>query len=561
MIALIWKLLGYFVYLVYSSYNYQLAMKSQEKKLKIVFTSPVFVVFTMSICILLVNLIHVHLSRPYNSDDVSWQSTLLTWRPYTGSHAYLAGSDTFILKAPIFLLFNHFFEPSRRLLFAESAFFAVITFTLYYFSSLYFLGKMKIKLSYQNLLPFIWFASFGFAIGELYLNPILRNFEIGLAFFYFVMAAKVYYREIDLSLYRIRFYGIIAGIIAGALVYNDPYFLFFTLAPIAFLYAILWFRHKIDFRQMSFVAAVTVIGLVASKMVALAVSSSGVAPLFSLPVQFVAYDKFFSNVALTIHSVLYLFGADFFGKVVLAPITFIALLNLAILIVILFSFYSQVSISVVRTKPSWQSYKLWGTFFACVSAFSLVTHAFSTLAVDIQTYRYLIIFAFSGVLVLSFFVGKMQKGKLLLTAIICLSILGNIASLFTSQQSKQSGAIDNIKNNSNFSLIATVNHLNLSKGYAPYWDGNINTYLSKGSVHFLPIICSADRTIFMNYLVDASQYKTPVARSFYLVDSDLKFPPTCSDTAILKQFGDPAKVVKVGNITILIYDYDLGKRM
>ena len=131
----------------------------------------------------------------------------------------------------------------------------------------------------------------------------------------------------------------------------------------------------------------------------------------------------------------------------------------------------------------------------------------------------------------------------------------------TSQQSKQSGAIDNIKNNSNFSLIATVNHLNLSKGYAPYWDGNINTYLSKGSVHFLPIICSADRTIFMNYLVDASQYKTPVARSFYLVDSDLKFPPTCSDTAILKQFGDPAKVVKVGNITILIYDYDLGKRM
>src|SRR5450759_1793764 len=103
-------------------------MIKQYKRL----TSPTTVVFGVSIALIFISMFFAHRYLSYNSDSVSLQNLLLSWNPFSGHSASLAGTDTFVLKMPALWLLNALFGPSRGLLFLESFIFTITAFGLFY---------------------------------------------------------------------------------------------------------------------------------------------------------------------------------------------------------------------------------------------------------------------------------------------------------------------------------------------------------------------------------------------------------------------------------------------
>ncbi|HSX45842.1 MAG TPA: hypothetical protein VLG27_02435, partial [Candidatus Saccharimonadia bacterium] len=463
-------------------------VRSQKSSLRVV-AAPVAVVFVVSAFLVVLNLLTIHHFRPYNSDDVSWQNILLTWRPHNGHQVILGGSDSFIVKVPFFWLLGHFFEPSRRLIFAEATFFALLSLSLYYYAFLYFLKKLKIERTYLTLLPFVWFASFGFGIGQMSLNPILRNFELGLSFVYFALAAKLYYKELDgLSKWVNWPIGICATVLAGVLVFNDPYFLYFTLGPIALLYLYLYITKRVSRAKAGLLAGSILASMVVAKAVEVLAGKVGLHLAFKQPIQFVTFDGLWNNVSLAIHGLLVIFGADFFGQNVLSLNSVSAFLDLVVL--------GLLGLQLVRTIKSWRGSKLldkpsdlllWRSFLVGVTLLVLAVYIFSNVAVDLYSYRYLIISVYALVLFLAISL-RSARYQGWIYGLLCLAIVGNFLLFFNHNAGAQPGSANNVANSENKFLIDTLASTGITKGYATYWDGNINSYLSKGHTEFLPII-------------------------------------------------------------------------
>jgi hypothetical protein len=117
-------------------------------------------------------------------------------------------------------------------------------------------------------------------------------------------------------------------------------------------------------------------------------------------------------------------------------------------------------------------------------------------------------------------------------------------------------------NAGNYALINEIKKLGLTKGYVNYWDGAINTYLSDGSIKFLPVVCTDhDRTVPYYLLVDSTLYTRRAAKTFYLVDPTFTMPANCSERQILAQFGKPQQTVRMHRKTILVYNHDLIRDM
>jgi hypothetical protein len=116
-------------------------------------------------------------------------------------------------------------------------------------------------------------------------------------------------------------------------------------------------------------------------------------------------------------------------------------------------------------------------------------------------------------------------------------------------------------NEGNFALIGRIKKLGLTKGYVNYWDGDINTYLSKNAVDFLPVTCSENKTIPYYTLIDGNRFIEPSARTFYLIDPKYKSPATCLGKYVIAQFGRPSQIVHMFGKTLLIYNHDLIANM
>jgi len=535
-------------------------MKKNRKSLLTILLSPSVVVFVVAIIVMVVSLAFTHRIRPYNSDDVSWQNILFTWHPFSGHRVTLGGSDTFILKIPLFSLLAHFFSPSRKLLFLESSILAILTFTLFYIASLYFLVKAKIKLSYLNLLPFVWLASFGYAFDQLYLNPILRNFEIGLSFITFMLVAMVYYGSINpLRSVVSKAVTLLASITAGMLIYNDPYYLYFTVVPVALFSAVLLLMKKVPKNSVITIYACIFLSLIFAKLTSLIATNAGIDIVSVYPVQFVVFDKFFANLALSLHGILVIFGADFFGRKMVNIVTASAVVNA---LVVGFIFYKICQLRKEVTGglgDKLNTGRLWTVFFGLFFVFVFTAYAFSSLAVDLNTYRYFAILVFASVLFLAITVGSLRSGRLFVAAVLIAGIVLNLyVTVGGAQGYVPPGVAGNRGNYVNYDIIHAVGSRGLTKGYGDYWQGNINTFLSNDAVEFLPILCSDGHTRPFHWLIDEARFNRSAQRSFYMIDPDL---PTCTPEQIITQFGEPNDTLLVTDKTILIYNYDILSKM
>jgi hypothetical protein len=543
--------------------------KARLRLLARVLLSPPVIVFVASLVLIFFCLLQTYRIRPFSSDDVAWQRQLMTWRPFDGHTAAQGSTAPFVDKLPLFIPISHFFKPSRHILFAESYTTEALGFTLLYLSGLYFLRRQNSKLNYWNLLPFIWLASFGFNYVELFMNSNWRGFDIGVTFVSFVAAAillQVKYRTKPLPKFIWWILPIIA-FIGGVMVYSDPHYLYFTVVPL-FVFSI-WVAYKRLINRVQFftLLGTLVTALVFAKIVNMASMAAGIKIMAVYPVQFIDFDHFFSNIASTIHSILIIFGADFFGNSLITSGSISALVNFIVVVIISVCIY-RLCKTYIRGKFSDTSLpSLWLVFFSFIILECIALFAFSTLS-SYNTYRYFVVVVFASIIILALKMGttrpRVQYG---VAAVLIIATLGNITiairrSATYAFVTTSSIISTNEANALNYSIDHQIESTQTYKGYANYWQANIDTYLSGGRVNMLPVLCTGDnKTINFDWLVDQSRFQVSAAKSFYLYDPGLPQPPTCTVPQVEQQFGAPERVIKISDKTLLLYNYDIGTRM
>jgi hypothetical protein len=545
--------------------------------LKRILVSPAFIVFVICAGLLLFSLASTYKVRPFNSDDVAWQTQTLTWRPFDGTDADQGSTAPFVNKLPFYILMDDLFSPTRRLLFVEAYFFQLIGFACLYLAALYFLRRQKSTISYWNLLPFVWLASFGYSFGQMFLNSNWRGFDLGITFLTFILAAILFQKKYrDKLVFSRKYYAALTGVslVAGIMAYSDPHYLYFTIAPL-FAFA-LWlrFRKTIGNRQLTTVIAATVASLIAAKLVKILCTVAGVKIMAVYPVQFVDFNAFFGKVSLTIHCMLISFGADFFGNDLISLRSIAGLMNFLLLAIIVVVAW-KICKDYLKTTPSGDkdSQAHWYVFFTLLAVLGLALFTFSTMALDLSTYRYFIVILFASILLLTLRMGTATGALRYLTGgLLLLATLGNLLITYHSISTpavvagpvtinSNSDVLNNRANEVNFKLIDAIASTGTYKGYANYWQANINTYLSSGRVRALSTLCDTGTTKPFLWLVDKSQFDIKADKSFYLYDPDITSPAICSLDELDAQFGKPSKTITVYDKTLLFYDYDIVKKM
>lgn len=522
-----------------------------------VLKSPAFIILVICLILLSFNLISTYRLRPFNSDDVFWQAILLHWQPFDGTTATLGNASIHVDKLPLFDFFNHFFQPSRKILLVEAVITTLLGFAGFYLASLYFLKKAGAKLSYLTLLPFVWLSSFGYSFIQLYLNTNWRGFQLGVSFIAFALVAAIWYGDIKLKKGWSKLWTVVIAAYAGLQIYSDPYFLYFTIAPLVLLAIILLIARKINSRQLLTVGAPIVLSLVFSKLFGLLFYAAGVRTTIEYPMEFAHFENLADGFSGSIHSILIIFGADFFGLPLKTFGTLVPLINFILLGFIVYAIISF----ILKLRSHWQSLsfdKIWLLFFMGVSVLVFLSHSMSTAGQGTFTYRYFLLLAllFTLIFTLVLHALKPSSKKYLLGGLLVLAVILNLSlTAFSGQDAKRPDVAVNRANTVNDLVIRLLKDRGYTKGYANYWDANISTYLAGGHVSFLPSVCNDHRALKWHWLINDSGFDTKATKSFYYLNPDV--PAACQHNDIPAQFGEAHETISIGNKTLFLYDHDI----
>ncbi|MBL8030710.1 MAG: hypothetical protein JNK33_00070 [Candidatus Doudnabacteria bacterium] len=533
----------------------------KERSLAII-KSPWFIVFCISIAVLTFNIVFIGKYRPFNSDDVYWQLAVKDWKPFSGQTFYFGAKDIFVILAPFFIVLESIFTYSRKLLILESLLLVLGSFTLFYYSSLYFLKKLKINLTYTVLLPFLWLASFGYPIVSWYLNSNWRSFEMGLSFAAFALVAAVCNKDLVIKSTRSRVGLSVAILLTGAMMYSDPYFTFFTIAPILIALISLQYFKKIDNNTAALLYLAVGLSYVMNKLFSVLGTSAGIFINTNAPSVFVTFESIISNILASFHEIFHIFGADFLGKPVAAS-TIVPLINAILLVTIFISVFSYKKYLQTAEIKRTSIEALWSVLFVFVLGSVFLTNAFSTLA-DISNYRFYMLFVYAGIVLLAIAIGRYKNVNLsrILTILLTAATLANLLQTVHSVSADQgSSTVSNRSNALNIDIVAAAQAQGLKKGYANFWQANINTYMSGGQILFLPVACTeSGQTLRFKWLTTSSRLEKQSEASFYFIDPSIIGPKTCTQEDITKQFGEPKRTIDVNGKTFMIFDYDISSK-
>jgi hypothetical protein len=505
---------------------------------------PWYLTYGLGLVVLLFNLIVAHATRAYNSDDVAVQTMLGQWlRGY--HHIAHMGADSFILKIPLYALVRAVMDNGRAALFVTTLVLNVAGFALFAVSVRYFAAKLGVERPQLVMWPLLWVVGLGMALTGALITPNLRNVEIGLAFLLVMLVAKYWDGELRVSPIWLA----VAVPFVALFIYNDPYFLYLCVLPLVGLLVVSLAVGSYNPRAVELTGFLLASVLV-YEAVDLIFRQFGLHP-DTANTRLATLSEIRRHLGLLLHGGLRLFEADVIDNPV-SPTRPRQALNLAVILCTLLF-----PLALYRGRVGFRD-QPWKWFFGLYPLLVAAAFVFSTQAVDLYSARYLVLLPFLFVLLLA--VGfqaitnrTLRTGLVLLVAVATLVNLGYTYDLFRLRppgiHSDHRAAIRAVRDNG------------FTKGYATYWNANINTYLSKERVDFIQVTCVSSKSTPYAWLTDDGILAKPATRTFYLWDA-LDPPAGCLYDEVVQQFGAPARVVPVSATTrLLVYDYDLLERM
>ena len=241
------------------------------------------------------------------------------------------------------------------------------------------------------------------------------------------------------------------------------------------------------------------------------------------------------NLWLTVEGLIGLFNVDVFGRA-LDIHTLVGLLRWLGLGLVAFSL-----------RRTFRILKSGGDRFASIlfmaSAIALAAYLFSTMAINLQTTRYLV----PGYIFGAILAGRVGIQEIQIRergwALAAIILLANIPP-FARQLRQPAAPL------STAPLTEWLAGRGLLNGYGTYWSANSATVESSGHVQVRPVFSIGHRVVPMKWESNADWYTHEPAH-FLVIDSPGAENLTVADAA--RQFGPPSEVDTVADRTVLVW--------
>lgn len=488
----------------------------------------------------------VVINRPLTSDDVAQQA-------YThdlvqgGPHHIMQENDTFILKLPTYLLLNSLTTPGRLQIILEAGMFSVLMIVL-----LAVWWRRSAPHTPSSLLIFIWLLSAGVYWLPQAINPNSRNVELPLMLIFGSLLidniAKPTLRRKTTVIYFTC-----VSLLIGLLMYNDPYFLFVGLLPLAL--TILWrFRRDATAAVLpfaTFLLGLSVYALLSTLFRHLGLTIGAVNEVNALVNTFTPLHELPKKTLQVLGGYLSLLGAEPSSGQSGYPLNVSIVLNGSIIGLALMALYHIVS------RRDLTPVRIWMLATTCVVVLYLVVSGES-----VRT-RYLLILlpltALGAAATMMNLRTANRKCYLLALIVVGFSLVFNISYsadiVYRRWHTADPNRLD-------YQLIAALSKQHITKTYADYWLANITYYLSDYKDNVLPTSCGRSRIYGYPSLVDMQRFETPSQVTGIVVDPQLVMPAPlkhyadkgCTSAATIAQFGQPERTIVVEpGVTILVY--------
>jgi len=497
--------------------------------------------------------------RSFNSDDVAEQSMMhnLLTSPH---HSLQVQIDTYIIKYPVYWLLGLLTHPSITQIAIESILFNLLMIIL-----LWVWWKNFSPVSSITWLVFAWLLACGTYWMTQTINPNTRNIEVPLMLLIGCFAAKQF-ESLKRYSYRLnwRVVASVVGfaIIAGLLVYDDPYLLFFILLPLG-LATFLYVKGKNNLWPVLFVTVGLIISLVVFKLSEVIASHHGMHlaefnEINGLGSSVISLRYLPTKSLDTLEGYLSLFGVNTYS-VSLSPWRFLAgLPGLSIILLAILALYNIIRKRIFSLLNLQIMMIIIFTFFYVIIT---GTPLFNTL-------RYLIILVpLTALLAINGLVDLKKRSSQLYRVAVWLISLSLICSLIVAVTNLSESGKDPKPDQVSHSLITALEHNGVENAYVNYWVANITYYLSDYHDNVLPTVCYYGKVYKDPALLDSERFNFSGERTGVVVTLKLIAPtnspypesPSCTVNATIKQFGTPQKIVQVTpSVSLLIYNHTLS---
>jgi len=511
--------------------------------------AAIFALFTLSI-------VTAHRTHNYTSDDVAQQNVLLNSGRYGQQEAWI-GVDNFVVKLPFYQLLNSTLGQSRTALLVTVVFFNTVAF-IGLVASFWLVWRDKLRGKKVTvavaigLIAFLWVASLGDNLAQALINPNVRNAEIGICIFLAVLSLFWAQRK------KAPWWGsALISLFTGILLYSDPYFLYTLFIPLA---AVPLYYYFFDKKNLGGINALRLYILIAASF-----AVYKLADLFTGALGFNVYhpDVVFANITTigsniqnVIASFLYIFSANFFGRVANGESLIVAINALLAITLV-----SLTVVYLIRRRFNSPYAILFGiTVVATIALYGISTNSDST-----YTVRYLVLLPYAVLFLVPFVLQNISNPRLkaAFVGLMIVASVGNAWAMVQVARTQYGLPSEQLGNTQNYQVLSVLDSRGLEKGYADYWDGNIHSYLSKGKHLTIPVVCNGEHQLQIYYwLMDAAWLNKSVNRSYIIYDTASDVFTKCNKPAIAEQFGEPNDVVRIdAHRELLIFDYDIYLRM
>jgi len=506
--------------------------------------------FVSCFLLLVFGIFAVHKTRAYTSDDVIIQTVMHQHTHLVGQGTAWLGEDNYFFKLPYYLIVNGLFTNSRKILLLTALLFNIGGLLTFFYSSLYFFKRFKLKQTSYTL-ALIWLFSLTFSLATIFLiNPNLRNLEIGISFVILMLIARYTDGELAFNTTLRRFILLSLALAMGLFLYSDPFFVYMLLFPLLVFLSLRLFFGKFDKRL------VRAIGFLFASAI-LMVGWHKFAAMFHInnrhvETSFVTISQFWQTADQAFRSYFTIFGASFWGHNFWSIATFSYLLNCCLMLVGIITPLVLVVNKKLRPKDTWLIFWLIQPLFV-TSLYVLSTNTALNLK-NTGAIRFFVLVPFYFPVILATAYKRLpnQRVRLAFVLVTVTAIVLNTGRIF-------SHSVDTPPvrpNTQNYQVVEALEHEGLNKGYAGYWESSINTYLSNNHVNVIPTNNCSE---IQHLLMDDKAVLIHEQKSYYIYNPE--FAENCSQAGLVSNFGIPNKIVKAGADLVYIYNYDITIKM
>ncbi len=512
-----------------------------------------------------------HLRWSYNSDDVSQQVLLRQWARYGVRGSWLP-PDTYILKLPIDAVIGWLLPQGRTAILVNGMVQNVLDVCLLVVG-LRAITKLVVGVRYRPRIFMATMVFFATLSAPLYVHALrntnLRTFEVGLSFCIVAWLGRLGTSARSGPLPKVKLG--VAALVLGALFFSDPAFLVFLVPPLVVPLVVVWLGGRRPRFRWCPVAIVVSGGVVSYAAMRAAVPLLGV-HLYPLTAMYLTSQSIGANLTLGLTGLLGLFHSDLLGADVVTLQSVVGWANLGVIATAI-----AAAVALARSRASTSPLV---AYLVALPAFSVAVYVLSTQPTDAYTSRYLILLpaAFTVLLSIWSMVAARAQVRVLVVGACLIAATVNVGFSFDTAWTQARDRSDHPVRHNEVAeaIIRQAERHHLSKGYAPYWNANIVTYLSDARVNTFSINCNRGDVRPFRWLYSTRAADAPATRTFIFVTTrpnarpldgapeeyvTPQNPSDCDAHLAVVQFGSPAQIVRVTNRSdMYVYDYDIGRR-